>query len=246
MLETTLQSALFEAIRDGNVGEMRNYLQAGAGLETRFEGLTPLCYAAECRQSASIAFLLGEGADVDGTDEDGRGPLSHACQGEFGISSSAVAQQLLDAGADPNAVDRHGKSVLMDAASTGSLPIVNMLLEREAKLDHAREGGDTALILAAWNGNAEVACRLIAAGANLNQRNNNGQDAIAAARLREFHDLAELMRTAAVERNLEAQRKKRAEEMRRAAEELTEAIVNGVAATLPVGKPIRFARRQNG
>ena len=78
---------------------------------------------------------------------------------------------LFKAGADPNQTLGNGETPLMMAARTGSVPVIELLLERGARID-AREKlrGTTALMWAVANSNTDAVRLLIARGADVNAR----------------------------------------------------------------------------
>jgi ankyrin repeat protein len=91
--------------------------------------------AAESGDSAWLRAQLAEGRSADaGLDSRGRTVLMAACDG----GRIECAGLLLDAGADPNAPGWFGRTALHIAASRGSAPIVELLLDRGARID-ARE-----------------------------------------------------------------------------------------------------------
>lgn len=73
---------------------------------------------------------------------------------------------LLDAGADINALDVHGQTALMNAAHRGDVELTQLLIQRGAELDHAAKYRLTALMLAVINNRTEVVRLLVAAGAD--------------------------------------------------------------------------------
>jgi ankyrin repeat protein len=73
---------------------------------------------------------------------------------------------LLDAGADINALDEHGQTALMNAAHRGDVELTQLLIQRGAELDHAAKYRLTALMLAVINNRTEVVRLLVAAGAD--------------------------------------------------------------------------------
>ena len=75
-----------------------------------------------------------------------------------------IVKALLDAGADPNRQDVLGQTALMDAARSGSVSLVSLLINRGADetlvMNSARDGTATALDLCRHNGSPR-ACRQI-------------------------------------------------------------------------------------
>jgi ankyrin repeat protein len=56
-----------------------------------------------------------------------------------------IVLQLLQKGADPNHMDREGRTSLIAAAHTGCVKTVEVLLDHEASVNHADSDGRTAL-----------------------------------------------------------------------------------------------------
>lgn len=88
---------------------------------------------------------------------------------------AAQADQLLAGGADANARDEFGATALMLAAHNGQLELVEALLAHGAEVDAKDELGWTALMKACYNadldrGFAEIITRLVAAGADANNK----------------------------------------------------------------------------
>jgi ankyrin repeat protein len=73
----------------------------------------------------------------------------------------------LSAGANVDALDRHGQTALMLAAPRGHLEAVRLLIRAGADLDRTGKYRLTATMLAAVNHQEAVARELAAAGANL-------------------------------------------------------------------------------
>ncbi|XP_008410246.1 cyclin-dependent kinase 4 inhibitor B [Poecilia reticulata] len=114
-----------------------------------------LTTAAAKGRTAEVKSLLQKGAPVNGVNSFGRTALQVMMMG-----SSEVARLLLTSGADPNVADRStGATPLHDAARTGFLDTVKLLVEagadRQARdkdsclpVDLARQSGHTDVVAA--------------------------------------------------------------------------------------------------
>ena len=85
----------------------------------------------------------------------------------------AAIESELDAGAEPNAADRHG-TALGHAVARGDLQAVELLLARGADADKTSDQGNAPLMLAAARGDVEIVRRLLDAGADPDKRNKWG------------------------------------------------------------------------
>ena len=156
-------------------------LDAGADPQTPgFGGLTPLHQAVLSGQAEITRILLKRGARVDALDNLGRTPLLILASGS--IDNLDVVKILLQAGADPNAV-QHGDqtSVLEYVARHGRVAEAELLVTAGARIN-ARDSvfGMTPLhdALDCWDGaigNHDMVRFLIAHGADVNARDLNGQ-----------------------------------------------------------------------
>jgi ankyrin repeat protein len=103
------------AAADGDVDRMKTLIAAGSDVNAFDElGFTPLHYAAKCESLEAITFLLSVGANVDAQDESkaGNTPLGEVA----GTCSLAVAQTLVEAGANPSLPGSMGMSALHRAS----------------------------------------------------------------------------------------------------------------------------------
>src|SRR5437868_1869212 len=88
---------------------------------------------------------------------------------------ASIFKTLLAAGADPNAVDHRGESVLHYAATFATPTMVQQLLERKPDVNVRNAAGETPLITAMT---ARVMELLLAAGADVHARRNDGLTAL--------------------------------------------------------------------
>lgn len=77
-----------------------------------------------------------------------------------------LIERLLADGADIDARDRYGQTVLMLAAMHGCGEVVRVLVQRAADLDVTAKYGLSALMLAVVNGHVDIAKHLVDAGAD--------------------------------------------------------------------------------
>jgi ankyrin repeat protein len=102
------------------------------------------------------------------------------------FSDLDAARAALDAGADANAVNDHGDTMLQEAASK-SPEMVKLLLDHHANVDARDSSGGTALLQCALYASTgfydatAVAEVLIAAGADVNARTKDGLTPLGAA-----------------------------------------------------------------
>jgi ankyrin repeat protein len=110
------------------------------------------------------------------------------------VQDRATTGLLLDAGADPNAPDRHGIVPLHLAIANVDQATVDLLLAAEADPGARDSAGETPLFAAARAGTVTIAERLLARGAAVDERDPTfGQTALMVA-VREGHaDVARLL-----------------------------------------------------
>ena len=77
------------------------------------------------------------------------------CVNEIG-DNRKMASFLIKAGADVNAVDKDGRTALMDAAWYGDLEMVKLLVEHGADIELEAENGDYAILCAEKQQHAHV------------------------------------------------------------------------------------------
>jgi len=165
--------SFIDAIYDGNVQAVRDHLQAEVELaNTKSGDITPLYRACVAEQYEVADLLLSFGANPDETNDDGETPL-HVVS--FNGLEKFVAL-LINARTDVNAATEDGKTILMNAAQSGNLAVVNMLLEAGANASSKDNQNRNALHWACVgdHDNADVVRLLLAAGTDRDRKNNNG------------------------------------------------------------------------
>lgn len=103
-----------------------------------------------------------------------------------------TAKLLTIAGADPNAVQANGMTVLMSAVFNNQEDVAKMLIEKGAKLDASAQGFN-ALSLAVERDNKSMIKILIKAGADPRVRPIGGMSALEKAQLINNHELVSLL-----------------------------------------------------
>jgi ankyrin repeat protein len=151
---------------------VRTLLAARADVNAaQADGMTALHWAAYQDDVDLAKMLVRAGANVKAANRYGVTPLSLACTN----GNAAMVEMLLKAGADPNAPLPGGETPLMTASRTGSLAVVKTLIAHRASVDSKDERrGQTALMWAAAEGNADVVQALIDADADIRGRVPSG------------------------------------------------------------------------
>ncbi|KAL5093393.1 hypothetical protein Trisim1_011197 [Trichoderma cf. simile WF8] len=144
-------------------------LNSGVDISNEWGGRSPLSYAAESGNQATVRLLLDRGAELDAKDPMGRTPLLHAARS----GSEAIVRLLLDRGAELHAKDEMGRTPLSHAAQSNSKATVNLLLDRGAELDAKDQGGRTPLFYAVAIGSETTVQLLLGRGARIDIEDNN-------------------------------------------------------------------------
>jgi ankyrin repeat protein len=177
------KTALHYAARDGHLSTVQALLDAGAAIEDRDPNdITPLLYAASNDRVAVARLLIARGADVKAVDWYGRSALWCAIDvrnrdtpqpangpGTDREGNFALAQVLLERGADPNTrirempvvrthimplgslswVDFTGETPFIRASLAGDVKVMRLLMQHGADPKIPTTGGTTALAAAA-------------------------------------------------------------------------------------------------
>ena len=137
---------LHAAAQAGKTKDLAQLLDAGADVNDSEEaGASALHYAAGKGQLAAVELLLERGAKVDVKSSSGGTALHYAASSKS-AKARAVVERLIAAGADVNAVGKHGNTPLFNARTAD---IAQVLADAGAKLRHKNTDGHTAAQFAA-------------------------------------------------------------------------------------------------
>ena len=160
---------IFRAVMDLDVQALRRELASGVDVNLMEDGARLIHFAVQFGSAFAekqlqerlecISMLLEAGASVSSVCWDGT-PLHHAASNES-PAFHPVITLLMESGADVNAVDSLGDTVLASAAESGTAGAVRMLISAGAV------GLDRALDLAITNGKIRNCTLLLRAGAAL-------------------------------------------------------------------------------
>ena len=146
-------ASVADAAMGGDVVTLRALLEQGSDVNARFgDGMTGLHWAARKGDAAIAEVLIG--ADLEATTRIGAHTPLHVASA---AGRASVVQELLLAGANPNAMTTTGATPLHFAAASGNALAVAALVEHGANVNAAEpQWGQTALMFAAAAGRTEV------------------------------------------------------------------------------------------
>lgn len=137
------------------------------------DGDPVLVIAARKNLIAVAAALLEKGADVNATCEQGQTALLVTSY----KGHPEIAEMLLAKGADPNLVEDELYPLAL-TCQYGYTSIAKGLIEHGAKLDVQDSCGNTPLIRAAYEGEADIVEMLLKKGANIEMTDHHGRTAL--------------------------------------------------------------------
>ncbi|KAJ1492592.1 hypothetical protein T484DRAFT_1770542 [Baffinella frigidus] len=130
-----LSQSLTSAVRSQQLQKVLLYLSQGADVNARCGSssdaaeLSPLAHAVRAGGVSCMELLLQNGADVAGTDSQGRTALHHAALGDLG----ACAELLLARGASPEVVDALGQTPLEVSAHAPGGAVFEAIVRSQGK-----------------------------------------------------------------------------------------------------------------
>ncbi|OBT38880.1 hypothetical protein VE00_11137 [Pseudogymnoascus sp. WSF 3629] len=157
------RTPLHRAVFNGHVGIARFLVTAKADIEALIGKETILHQAARDGDIRATEILVENGAKLETQDKYGRTAFYLAVF--EGRKGEAVAEHLARHGANKDATDLNGNTILIHAAKTGEEEAIEILLDLGANKEFKDRKGYTPVHHAVFNGHAKCAHRLIDAGA---------------------------------------------------------------------------------
>lgn len=176
---------LVEACIFGNANVVRMLLERGADADNpSLKGLTALMHCVQREHLKCTQILIDAKADLDAQE-----PTQKTTALMFSLTRDpAFATRLVQAGADLEARDSLGGTVLNQAAHVGVN--VQLLLDAKASVHTTDDGGWTPLLRAAYRRHVDVVHALVRAGADVEHVELSGANALILALRNEHLDVA--------------------------------------------------------
>lgn len=178
--QTDDRPALVVAAEKGQIAVVKSLLEAKTEVNKRDkQGNTALMFACYKGYVTIVELLLAAGADVNA----GNGystALSMAVSDPPDVSKSRaiatkIAAMLIDRGADVQARNDYGWTVLLEASRQGHTEVVKMLLDKGAEVNQANRLGITPLMYASGGiGYVSIVRMLLDKGADVNAADRDG------------------------------------------------------------------------
>ncbi|MDE5776642.1 MAG: ankyrin repeat domain-containing protein [Treponemataceae bacterium] len=164
------------------VGKLLIAAKADVNAKNKY-GETALMVVARSFSYAAMKLFIDSGADVNAKSNDGMTALMNA-SGIRGNPSPTGVKMLINAGADVNAKSNYGFTALHYAARDNAFSIARTLVAAGANVNAQNREGATPIMIAASSidSGPEAVMEIIAGGANLGIRANNGWTALEYAR----------------------------------------------------------------
>jgi uncharacterized protein len=211
--------ALFESIRTGDAGKVRELVGANANLVNARNPQMQSAVLMSCYQGRKEIrdLLIEKGATLEPHEAVAAGNLNRVKQlveADPGLATSyspdgfpllalaaafgheEVARYLHGKGADLNAVATNGTgySALTGAVASGHASIALWLAENGADVNYRYAKGYSPLLTAAANGHLEIVKMLLAHRADLHTRTDDGKNALNFAQERGHNEVAKYLR----------------------------------------------------
>ncbi|NXN14378.1 ASZ1 protein, partial [Indicator maculatus] len=198
MLQADKNEALKKALLSGDVPLIKELLNSGISIESRFQfGWTPLMCAASVADFMVVRLLLDRGANAC-FEIDKYTVLMAACNANASEENILkTVELLLSRNADPNVTCRKQMTPLMHAARKGHSQVVALLVARGAHINAQDENGYSALMWAAQHGHKNVILKLLELGADKNLQTKDEKTATELATINKHPEIYSLLSFAA-------------------------------------------------
>ena len=130
----TINSKFFEAIRDGDIEEIKLFLKKGVDIEIKNDnGCTPLIIACSEGRFDAVKFLVEvAAADIENVDKNGWTPLLYSCH----HGKLEIVKYLVEMGADVDKSNGRGSvTPLISCFINNHTEIMKFLIEQGANVD---------------------------------------------------------------------------------------------------------------
>ena len=155
--------ALIQAARDGDIEVVKQHLAAGTDVNTKDDDeYTPLHWAAMEGRREVAELLISQGANVNAKNKVGSTPLHIAAYMKFDLAELLIAK-----GATINVTDDVSRTPLDDAIEGDKKETVDLLRKHGGKT-----GEELSIHKAAAKGNIEAVKQHLAAGADVNAKDD--------------------------------------------------------------------------
>jgi uncharacterized protein len=167
-IASAAETTLLDAAERGDRAAALHVLAKGADPNAPGpDGTTAIMWAASNNDLELVRALIKAGANVKVKNQFGTSAITEAAI----IGSAPIIDALLKAGADPNTTNPEGETPLMAVARGGHVEAAKRLLEARADINAKEDwGGQSALMWAAAQSQAEMVKFLASQGADLNAR----------------------------------------------------------------------------
>ncbi len=178
-----VERRLAEAAKRSDIQRIKEMVQNGADINTRFDGKTPLIHMAEKRQLTpeNLSLMVSLGADINSSDSRDRWTalMYAAMHGSF---TPLLIHSFAAHGADLNARDIYGNTTPMLLARQGILTpdMITAFVQNGARINEKSDSGITALTWSARCNHLTLPLleSFILNGADLNLRDKDGWTAL--------------------------------------------------------------------
>lgn len=176
------ETPLALAIRySDDVGLIRDLAEAGADVDRKSNGISPISLAVDLRETHSAAMLVHHGADPSQPNDDGGIPLYQAVHAGDPVLAGILLHKSRQPFHDARWATPRGETLLNLAISQRNAPLARVLVDGGADVEALDYLENSPLLLASERGMTETVQLLLDFGADPNHVNIVGTTALVAA-----------------------------------------------------------------